>query len=64
VSIWFLLEGRDSVGYVEHVYKGEERKMNEDNELDLMVKVIAAFLFVTWIFAAIGIAALLSFFWG
>ena len=49
---------------MEHVHKGEKRKMNEDNELDLMVKVIAAFLFVTWIFAAIGIAALLSFFWG
>jgi len=56
--------GKEGVGYVEHVQKGEKREMNDDNELDLMVKVIAAFLFVSWIFAAIGIAALLSFFWG
>jgi hypothetical protein len=56
--------GKEGVGYVNHVQKGEKKKMNEDNELDLMVKVIATFLFITWIFAAIGIAALLSFFWG
>ena len=50
---------KEDVGYVEHVHKGKKRKMNEDNELEMMVKIIAVFIAITWVFAAIGIAALL-----
>ena len=54
-----MLGGKEGVGYVAHVHKGERKKMNEDNELEMMVKIVAVFIAITWVFAAIGVAALL-----
>jgi hypothetical protein len=44
--------------------KGKEMSSEEERTLDLMVKVVIGVLVVTWVFAAIGVAAFLSYFWG
>ena len=44
--------------------KGKEMSSEEERTLDLMVKVVIGVLVVTWVFAAIGIAAFLSYVWG
>ena len=43
--------------------KGKEMT-NDDKETEVLVKVIIGAIVVTWIFAAIGVAALLSYIWG